>query len=560
MNEDYAFHEAVRAREPLEKQRKEALKEAVADYFQDLIREIQQNDPAKLRALLEFYAGKVQRWSSRNLMAIRVQKPDIQRPVTASEARELGHVPRRGARKASIWVPVFERGAEHRSHQLAVERQIRWGKEADVDLKDIPAIVVEYGSWKERQIAEIRENNEFLAKSGRLDEQEAAERTEDKVEQATSLEMFLSENYPEIAEDQDRATLFEKILEAAIDKVGVFNPSPIEPGARVGWSVVPCVLDLGKDTEGPPIEMPGEKMDPEEGQQFLRAATNFAQSKGVKVTTEAGGGGKGESGAVAVYKRRDGTTEEKIYLARWAGLTEHCKTVLHEIAHYLAGHHRLKKSKLEEVKKEQSKAHEHIAEATAYVVGRQFGVPMEYSAAYLKNWGATPSDLEKHLTTVRELAKEMITGIEQQLGMIRREEQVTKASENISQSSKPVLQPVSETYVRYQGRIYGEEQVSDLIAAFGASNNLSGERIELLRNNAQPGEKPRWEALEKLSAKNYQTRLLMEFAEVAAESEGARYVWIESDGGFGYAIDPDDIPEGVESVAIEETLAVGTAA
>jgi len=152
----------------------------------------------------------------------------------------------------------------------------------------------------------------------------------------------------------------------------------------------------------------------------------------------------------------------------------------------------------------------------------------------------------------------MITGIEQQLGMIRREEQVTKASENISQSSKPVLQPVSETYVRYQGRIYGEEQVSDLIAAFGASNNLSGERIELLRNNAQRGEKPRWEALEKLSAKNYQTRLLMEFAEVAAESEGARYVWIESDGGFGYAIDPDDIPEGVESVQL--TLAVGAGA
>ena len=116
------------------------------------------------------------------------------------------------------------------------------------------------------------------------------------------------------------------------------------------------------------------------------------------------------------------------------------------------------------------------------------------------------------------------------------------------------------SYVRYQGRIYGEEQVSDLIAAFGASNNLSGERIELLRNNAQPGEKPRWESLEKLSAKNYQTRLLMEFAEVAAESEGARYVWIEPDGRFGYAIDPDEIPEGVQSVAIEETLAVRTAA
>jgi Zincin-like metallopeptidase len=261
---------------------------------------------------------------------------------------------------------------------------------------------------------------------------------------------------------------------------------------------VPCVLDLGKDTEGPPIEMPGKKMDPEEGQQFLKAASNFAESKGAKVTTEAGGGGKGESGAVAVYRRRDGSTEEKIYLARWAGLTEHCKTVLHEIAHFLAGHHRLNKSK-PEIKKEQSKAHEHIAEATAYVVGRQFGVPMEYSAAYLKNWGATPADLENHLTTVRDLAKEMIVGIEQHLGMIRREEQVTQAK-TISQPSKPVLEPVAETYVRYRGRIYGEDQVNDLIAAFGASNNLSRERIEFLRNNALAGEKPRWEPIERRSA------------------------------------------------------------
>ena len=266
----------------------------------------------------------------------------------------------------------------------------------------------------------------------------------------------------------------------------------------------------------------------------------------------------GENGALAVYRRRDGTTEEKIYLARWAGLTEHCKTVLHEIAHYLAGHHQLKKPKPEENKKEQAKAHEHVAEATAYVVGRQFGVPMEYSAAYLKNWGATPSDLENHLTTVRDLAKEMIVGIEQHLGMIRREEQVTQATAS-SQPSKPVLEPVAETYVRYQGRIYGEDQVSDLIAAFGASKNLSGERIELLRNNAGAGEKPRWEPLEKLSARNYQTRLLMEFAEVAAEDEGANYVWIESDGSFGYAIDPDDVPEGIEPVRLDQTLAVGAA-
>ena len=51
----------------------------------------------------------------------------------------------------------------------------------------------------------------------------------------------------------------------------------------------------------------------------------------------------------------------------------------------------------------------------------------------------------------------------------------------------------------------------------------------------------------------------MEYAEVAAESEGAKYVWIEADGSFGYAIDPDDVPENVQSVPLDQTLAVGAA-
>ena len=124
MNEDYEFQSAIPARDALEKQRKTALKEAVKNYFQELIQEIQKDDPTKMRALLDFFDGKVTRWSSRNLLAIMVQKPDIQRAVTASEAKELGHVPRRGARKASIWIPVFEGGQEHRGHQLAIERQV----------------------------------------------------------------------------------------------------------------------------------------------------------------------------------------------------------------------------------------------------------------------------------------------------------------------------------------------------------------------------------------------------------------------------------------------------
>jgi hypothetical protein len=66
------------------------------------------------------------------------------------------------------------------------------------------------------------------------------------------------------------------------------------------------------------------------------------------------------------------------------------------------------------------------------------------------------------------------------------------------------------------------------------------------------------QAHEKLSAKNYQTQLLIEFAEFVGQSEGAKFVWIERDGNFNFAIDPDDIPDGVQAVPVnaEEELSV----
>src|SRR4029077_15718505 len=69
MNEDYQFQNAIPARDALEKQRKAALKEAVGNYFQELIREIKKEDPTKLRALLDFFRGKVTGWSSRAAQA-----------------------------------------------------------------------------------------------------------------------------------------------------------------------------------------------------------------------------------------------------------------------------------------------------------------------------------------------------------------------------------------------------------------------------------------------------------------------------------------------------------
>jgi hypothetical protein len=562
MNEDYAFQSAIPARDALEKQRKAALKEAVGNYFAELIQEIQKDDPTKMRALLEFFDGKVTRWSSRNLLAIMVQKPDIQRAVTTSEAKELGHVPRRGARKASIWIPVFEGGQEHRGHQLAIERQVKWAKEASVDLRDITDVIPEYETWKSLKEEEIREDTQFLVDSGKITDAEVAGRIEDQTQISVSLESFLAANYPDQVVDEKIAESFQKIIESAIEKIGVFSPSPPHQGERVGWTVVPCVLDLGKDTDGPLLELPGKQIDLEEGQRLLKAATLFTESKGHKVTTDSAGLGLGETGLAGVWTKPDGSKETKINLSRWTGLTAKCRTVLHEITHLLAGHHLIKKAKDKGSKKEQSKPMEHVAEATAYVVGRHFGLPMEYSAVYLKSWGASPLDLERHLGTVREISKEMILGIGEQLEIVRREEQGASKKLDAQGQGEQSLEDKQEVsahiFVRYQGRLYGEDQVSDLMTAFGTSANLDRERVELVHNLSQPDATPQLHSIERLSAKNYQNRLLVEFAEFVGQSEGAKFVWIERDGNFNFAIDPDEVPDGVHTVPVnrEEDLSV----
>lgn len=523
-------------------QRRDQLEKATDAYFAELIDELQQGDPHALRTLLDFFSGKVTRWSARNLLAIRVQKPDIQRAVTPSEIKAHGHRLKRGAKPASIWVPVCEGAAEQREHQRAVARQVKWAQQAGIDLREVPALWSEYEAWKGRQLQEVEENRETELAAGGVVAPAATDA--DALQQATSLEAFLQSVHPDVALDETKAGAALLILQAARDRVGAFDPDPPQEGARVGWALSACVYDLGKDTEGPPLDPPGTRIDLEEGARFLEAVALYARSKGVEVTTEAGGRGQGESGAVAVYRTKGGKKEEKIYLARWSGLTTRCSTALHEVAHYLAGHHRIERAKGEEAQRRQSEPEEQLAEATAYVVGRQFGIPVEYSAAYLQHWGATPADLQRQLTAVRSLAKDMVVGIEEQLELLRRERQ------QAARRPEAEPAPAREVFVRCRGRLYDESQVAELMLALGSLKDPQRERVALLHNVAAPGEPARFRVVERLAAKDYQTRLLVEFAEEAREAEGARLVWVEPDGNFNYGFTPEEVPEGVQAVEV----------
>jgi Zn-dependent peptidase ImmA (M78 family) len=75
---------------------------AIGDLFAD-----KDKSAERMQKMLEFYAPKASRWSFQNTLLVHMQKPGCNYPVTATEARKLGHEPKENANKASILVPVF---------------------------------------------------------------------------------------------------------------------------------------------------------------------------------------------------------------------------------------------------------------------------------------------------------------------------------------------------------------------------------------------------------------------------------------------------------------------
>jgi hypothetical protein len=222
------FHRAVPDHAAYEKKaqqvRKTNLETATAAFFGELVEQLQENNPERLQALLDFYAGKVTRWSSRNLLAIRVQKPQIQRAVTPTEIKAHGHTLKRGAKAASIWVPVFEGSQELREHQRTLARQVQWSQQAGLDLHDVPAMRSEYTDWKERQEAAIREDRTLAEAGGTA---AAIDKDDERlIAQATSVEAYLQSERPDWVLDETKADAIGHILQSALEQAGVFNPAP----------------------------------------------------------------------------------------------------------------------------------------------------------------------------------------------------------------------------------------------------------------------------------------------------------------------------------------------
>jgi hypothetical protein len=150
------------------------------------------------------------------------------------------------------------------------------------------------------------------------------------------------------------------------------------------------VFDISQ-TEGDEIPALDVWKSPEYRPELQNILIEYAESLGLSVDYQDIGAAQGAL-----------SSENKIYL----NLTAGTKTLVHEIAHYLAEHF------------ESEKPHEQReleAEATAYAVCRHFGFEDLKSPNYLYLTGLRAEDLKASLTTISNLAQQIINQIEERI-------------------------------------------------------------------------------------------------------------------------------------------------
>lgn len=126
-----------------------------------------------------------------------------------------------------------------------------------------------------------------------------------------------------------------------------------------------------------------------------------------------------DSGAKGYYH----TVEHRIALQEGMSQVQTIKTLIHEMTHQKLHSMDPKKLPPEEPRLTRN-AKEVEAESVAYTVAQRFGIETsDYSFAYIAGWSAgkdTP-ELKASLDRIRKAADEMITGIDEQLQVLRKE-------------------------------------------------------------------------------------------------------------------------------------------
>jgi hypothetical protein len=178
---------------------------------------------------------------------------------------------------------------------------------------------------------------------------------------------------------------------------------------RIFWPTA-CVVDLGTDTEGPPIDAGMDRH--EEADALLQALTGYASDNGITVTDMKGTCVVGAAGL--------STGEGRVAINSQLSPERQFGTLVHEIAHERVHPTDVRKQDVFD-----KKTRELHAEGISYVVCRHFGLTGRKSALYLQSHAVEPDQLMDHLKLIAKHAREIIRGVSSHLAI---EESATRQS------------------------------------------------------------------------------------------------------------------------------------
>jgi hypothetical protein len=226
----------------------------------------------------------------------------------------------------------------------------------------------------------------------------------------------------------------------------------------VYFKAVRCVVDLGRETEGPNI-LESEGANAHVAAEVLAAAKQYATSEGIEVTPQSW---SGRSSAGRAGLGEDGT--KQISIADCLSVDKQLATFIHELAHVKLGH--LGNKDVSHNTKEIQ------AEVTAYVVSNSFGIPADYSATYLRAFGADQQKVYDNLRVIGRVTKQIINGIERQLRLGVHVEQQPAEQEGRDASEEDIIdESALETSYRQAAITVWQKKNTDFSvpAAFDAS-------------------------------------------------------------------------------------------
>jgi hypothetical protein len=244
----------------------------------------------------------------------------------------------------------------------------------------------------------------------------------------------------------------------------------------VGFKVVPCVVDLGKDTEGPPILSNHKAEQYQAAEPLIAALRAYAAERDVKVDDRLDPRGVTSGATGHAVENKDGSIHISTLSVQAA--PRQFASLVHELTHGVL-HFGSETEKLD------AKTKELQATSVSHFVGKHFGLAEKFSGLYLKNWGVTAKDLLKNLSVIVKTSREIVEGIGKHLEQKEQEVETTRKELPPGQAPIPNLDLEDEYEIQEVEEIVDDtaEHFSQVVYVYHAKDPKTSDIAEFNEEN-----------------------------------------------------------------------------